>query len=312
MKKLTSLQNKTFFYIWLFFHAFIFAGFAFMFGTKKAIVIDSDLFNMLPKPVMGKALEAADERLMELTAQNVFILVSNPDFAEAKRVASVVYDNLKDSDKFKSVSLYQDTDSFGKILEFIDNYKYNLLDQNTIDELNSEGGAETFAQDALSKAYGAFTITPLENLEHDPFMLAETDLLNYLQQLQNSGTKMSLKDGVLASEADGRWYVMVRGVLNKQGTALASKSNAVVQIHNVCDSLEEGETRFIYSGTTFHSYKSSSNATKEISIITSVSMVVVLVILLMIFKSPTPIVFSLGSIVWSSITAILATLAFFG
>ena len=177
MKKLTSLQNKTFFYIWLFFHAFIFAGFAFMFGTKKAIVIDSDLFNMLPKPVMGKALEAADERLMELTAQNVFILVSNPDFAEAKRVASVVYDNLKDSDKFKSVSLYQDTDSFGKILEFIDNYKYNLLDQNTIDELNSEGGAETFAQDALSKAYGAFTITPLENLEHDPFMLAETDLL---------------------------------------------------------------------------------------------------------------------------------------
>ena len=312
MKKLTSLQNKTFFYIWLFFHAFIFAGFAFMFGTKKAIVIDSDLFNMLPKPVMGKALEAADERLMELTAQNVFILVSNPDFAEAKRVASVVYDNLKDSDKFKSVSLYQDTDSFGKILEFIDNYKYNLLDQNTIDELNSEGGAEIFAQDALSKAYGAFTITPLENLEHDPFMLAETDLLNYLQQLQNSGTKMSLKDGVLASEADGRWYVMVRGVLNKQGTALASKSNAVVQIHNVCDSLEEGETRFIYSGTTFHSYKSSSNATKEISIITSVSMVVVLVILLMIFKSPTPIVFSLGSIVWSSITAILATLAFFG
>ena len=65
MKKLTLLQNKTFFYIWLFFHAFIFAGFAFMFGTKKAIVIDSDLFNMLPKPVMGKALEAADERLME-------------------------------------------------------------------------------------------------------------------------------------------------------------------------------------------------------------------------------------------------------
>ena len=77
-------------------------------------------------------------------------------------------------------------------------------------------------------------------------MLAETDLLNYLQQLQNSGTKMSLKDGVLASEADGRWYVMVRGVLNKQGTALASKSNAVVQIHNVCDSLEEGETMVEY------------------------------------------------------------------
>lgn len=312
MKKLTSLQNKVFFYIWLIFHVLILAGFGAMFASKRAIVIDSDLFNMLPKPVMGKALEAADDKLMEVTAQNVFILVSNPDFNKAKSVADTVYTKLKDSDKFKSVSLYQDTDSFGKILEFIDKYKYNLIDQKTIDELNSDGGAEIFAQDALSKAYGAFTITSLENLEHDPFMVAEADLLNYLQQLQDSGTKMSLKDGVLASESDGRWYIMVRGVLSKQGTALASKSNAVVQIHEVCDPLEDGETRFVYSGTTFHSYKSSSNATKEISLITTISMLVVLVILLLIFKNPTPIVFSVVSIVWSSLTAVLTTLAIFG
>lgn len=312
MKKLTSLQNKTFFKFWIFFHAVIILGFCAMLYVQKGINIDADLFNMLPKPEMGKALNAADEKLTEVTGQNVFILVSNPDFNKAKQVAENVYGQLNGSPRFKSLSLYQNTDSFGKIVEYINNYKYNLIDSETIDELNSEGGAEAFAQDALSKAYGAFTMTSLENLESDPFMLGEHDLMNFLKQLQESGTKMSLKDEVLASEVNGKWYVMIRGILSKEGAALASKENAVVQIHQVCDPLEDGETKFIYSGTPFHSYKSSSDATKEISTISTISMTAVLVILLLIFQRPSPILFSIGSILWSSLMAIFATLAIFG
>ena len=312
MKKLTSLQNKTFFKFWIFFHAVIILGFCAMLYVQKGINIDADLFNMLPKPEMGKALNAADEKLTEVTGQNVFILVSNPDFNKAKQVAENVYGQLNGSPRFKSLSLYQNTDSFGKIVEYINNYKYNLIDSETIDELNSEGGAESFAQDALSKAYGAFTMTSLENLESDPFMLGEHDLMNFLKQLQESGTKMSLKDEVLASEVNGKWYVMIRGILSKEGAALASKENAVVQIHQVCDPLEDDETKFIYSGTPFHSYKSSSDATKEISAISTISMTAVLVILLLIFQRPSPILFSIGSILWSSLMAIFATLAIFG
>lgn len=312
LKKLTSLQNKTFFKFWIFFHALVILGFCAMLYVKKGINIDADLFNMLPKPEMGKALNAADEKLTEVTGQNVFILVSNPDFGKAKQVAENVYGQLNGSPRFKSLSLYQNTDSFGKIVEYINNYKYNLIDSETIDELNSEGGAEAFAQDALSKAYGAFTVTSLENLESDPFMLGEHNLLSFLKQLQESGTKMSLKDEVLASEVNGRWYVMIRGILSKEGAALASKENAVVQIHQVCDPLEDSETKFIYSGTPFHSYKSSSDATKEISTISTISMTAVLVILLLIFQRPSPILFSIGSILWSSLMAIFATLAIFG
>lgn len=312
LKKLTSLQNKTFFKFWIFFHALVILGFCAMLYVKKGINIDADLFNMLPKPEMGKALNAADEKLTEVTGQNVFILVSNPDFGKAKQVAENVYGQLNGSPRFKSLSLYQNTDSFGKIVEYINNYKYNLIDSETIDELNSEGGAEAFAQDALSKAYGAFTVTSLENLESDPFVLGEHNLLSFLKQLQESGTKMSLKDEVLASEVNGRWYVMIRGILSKEGAALASKENAVVQIHQVCDPLEDGETKFIYSGTPFHSYKSSSDATKEISTISTISMTAVLVILLLIFQRPSPILFSIGSILWSSLMAIFATLAIFG
>lgn len=312
MKNLTSLQNKTFFKIWVVFHALVILAFGTMLSIKKEIKVDADLFNMLPKPAMGKAVNSADEKLTEVTGQNVFILVSNPEFDKAKEAAAAVYDQLKDSSRFKSVSLYQDTSSFGEILKFIDTYKYNLLNQATVDELNAEGGAEMFAQDALAKAYGAFTMTSLESLAEDPFMLGEHGLMQFLNQLQESGTKMSLKDDVLSSNVDGKWYIMIRGVLSKEGAALASKNNAVVQIREVCDPLEKDGTRFIYSGTPFHSYKSSSNAAREISIISTVSLIVVLVVLLLIFKRPQPILFSVASIFWSSITAVMATLALFG
>ena len=147
MKKLTSLQNKTFFKFWIGFHAVIAAAFALSIFIKGGINIDADLFNMFPKPVMGKALSAADEKLTEITAQNVFILVSNKEFDKAKTTAEEVYSKLQGSSRFKSVTLYQDMNSFGEIMKFIDKYKFNLLDEETIEALNN-GGQQEFAQNA--------------------------------------------------------------------------------------------------------------------------------------------------------------------
>ncbi|MFC2331111.1 MAG: MMPL family transporter [Treponema sp.] len=313
MKRLTSLQNKTYLKFWILFHALAAIAFGTVFFTGgRHLNIDADLFNMLPKPVLSEALTAADAKLTEVTGQNVFILVSNPDFDQAKLAAEKVFSELKDSPRFKSIALYQDTSSFGSVTDFIHKYRWNLLDDDTIRLLNSDGGANIFAENALASAYGAFTITSLDSLESDPFMLGEHNLHNYLTTLQESGTKMSPKDGVLASFENERWYIMIRGVLSKEGAALASKTNAVAQIHKVCDALETEDTKFVYSGTPFHSYKSSSNASREIAIISTISMLAVLFILLLIFKRYQPILYSILLIFLSTATAICATFAVFG
>ena len=114
MKRLTSLQNKTYLKFWILFHALAAIAFGTVFFTGGGhLNIDADLFNMLPKPVLSEALSAADAKLTEVTGQNVFILVSNPDFDQAKLAAEKVFSELKDSPRFKSIALYQDTSSFG-------------------------------------------------------------------------------------------------------------------------------------------------------------------------------------------------------
>ena len=98
MKSLSSHQNKTYLKFWGIYHFIIIGLFLGLCIFKpSAIKIDADLFNMLPKPVDSKAISAADEKLTEITGQNVFILVSNENFDIAKSVAEEL--GFKSGDK---------------------------------------------------------------------------------------------------------------------------------------------------------------------------------------------------------------------
>ena len=153
MKKIISvlkdLQNKTYFKIWLFFHLAIVLFFAINFFVKPGrIGIDADLFNMLPKSSAAKSIQAADEKLTEITGQNVFILVANRSFEKAREAAVSAYSQLENSKNFTSISLYNDLGSLDDVTEFLVKYRWNLLDDNTIAHLDSTGGAENFAMNA--------------------------------------------------------------------------------------------------------------------------------------------------------------------
>ena len=306
---------------WIFYHAAVLIFFLLsliIFHGQTGI--DSDLFNLVPKSISMASVKKADDKMMSVTSQNVFVLVANEEFAAAKSVAEKVYAGLKDSSNFESVSLYNDVSAMGEITDFLYKYRSYLIDEKTADEiLSSPDGAENFALEALSKAYGGFTMLPLDNIDTDPFLLTEYHLQNYLVAVQNAGTAMSVKDGVLASKFEGKWYVMIRGVLSRSGAKLASKNNAITEIYRVCDQAladaadkaAAAETSFVFSGTPFHSHESSNSASREISIIATVSMLAVIILLIFIFRSVRPLVYSVGSILISLGVAVLATLAVF-
>lgn len=309
--KLNKFSDSQYFKLWLFLHCAVILFFAAtVFSMHGRIKIDADLFNMLPKSFAAQSLVKADETMTSLTAQNVFILVSHEDFETAKKVAGKVYDQLKDSTKFERLSLYQDSASLSEITDFVYRYRWNLLDEKSVAQIENDG-AEEFCQEALAKAFSPFSMMPMENLETDPFMLGEKGLENYFSAAQSSGTAMTFKDGVLASRFENRWYVMVRGNLTKEGSALASKKNGISEIYNVCLPMEKEGIRFVFTGTPFHSHKSSNAATKEITLISTVSIAAVVIMLLLVFSSPVPILFSLGSIFVSILTAFIMTISVF-
>lgn len=311
---LTKISQKKLLITWIIFHTGILMAFlGVLIANPKKIKIEADLFNMIPKSLSMESIKKADEKMTSITGQNVFILVANKDFSKAKTTAEKIYTELSETEYFESVSLYNDVSSLSDTTDFLFKYRWNMLDNATIEEINTPGGAQNFAMNALAQAYSGFTMLPLDNLESDPFMLTEHNLNCYLNALQKSGTAMTVTDGVLASQKDDEWFVMIRGVLNKKGSALASKKNGVTEIYRVCNKYEAtGDgTRFVYSGTAFHSHKSSTSASREISIIATVSMLIVILMLFLVFKTTKPILFSVGSILISITVAFLSTLAVF-
>ena len=314
MKKKLTLPQSNRFYVWLYvlFHAVAILPFLIMLASGRGLNLDADLFNMLPRNTESKAMNLADERLSDQTGQSIYILSSHEDFKTAKETAQTVYEQLKDSSKFSMLSLYNDASAIDDINEFVHQYRWNLLNDSQVQKLSSAEAAAQFADNAVISAYSGFTMTSLDYLEEDPFLLDETEVQNYLANIQDAGTAMSSKDGVLASEYEGKWYVLIRGILSKEGAQLASDSNGIAQIYKVCTPLEKDGVRFVYCGTPFHSHESSNSAQHEITFISAVSFSVVIIILIVVFRSPLPLVSSLISILISIGTAFSATHALFG
>ncbi|MBO7637944.1 MAG: MMPL family transporter, partial [Treponema sp.] len=311
-KKPFSPKNSFFVTMWLVFHMVIVLAFVLSFVFGKELNIDSDLFHMLPTSTLGPAMGEADERLSDATSQNVFVLVSHEDFESAKATAEDVYNQLKDNPFFTSLSLYAGDNAIASLEEFVHDYRWNLLDDETIQELSTSDGPQMFADNAISRAYGSFTLTSLSYLDEDPFLLDESNVTSYLAAIQDAGTAMTAKDGVLASEYQGKWFVMIRGTLSKEGVAIASDDNGITAIYSVCEPLEKDGIRFVYSGTAFHSHKSSTSAVKEIGLISVISLSIVVVILLLVFRSGLPLVASVVSILVSIGTGFAATHLIYG
>nr|MCR4821260.1 MMPL family transporter [Treponema sp.] len=269
-------------------------------------------FNMLPDTTLGEAMGKADEKLSDNMERSIFILVSHEDFSKARETAEISYGALKDSDLFQSISLYAENSAITEIEEFTAPYRWQLLNEENINLLSTPEGAYEFTNSSLAQAYGSFTLTSLENLSQDPFLLDETNTQWYLQSIQEASTALSPKDGVLASNYEGKWYVMIRATLTEKGAAVASKTNGVSLIYKTCTPLEKDGIRFVYSGTPFHSHKSSTSAVKEIGIISGISISIVVIMLLLVFNSTIPIFASVLSVLISMGAAFCATMAIYG
>ena len=302
-------SNAFFFRIWAFFHLLLICLFAASVIAHSGFSLDADFMNMLPESSSNRALQAADKALGKTSSENVFILVSHEDFSRAKSVAEEVFSALHDAPQFNSMTMSADISAMDDVRAFVGENKWRFISDS--DKAALESDADAFSENALASAFG-FSILGLDDIENDPFMLSEGIAKSYLQAISDSGVAMQSKDGVLSRFFEGKWYVMIRAQLSKMGSKLNSKTNAVPLIYSVCSPLEKDGVRFAFYGTPFHSYHSSTSAQREISRISAVCTLAVLVLLLAFFKSPAPIAFSLLSIALSVLAALCATHAAFG
>jgi predicted exporter len=306
--------------LWVLLHAGLPAalGFSVLFGGP--VKISAGFFDILPASRFPKSIAAADRFLADRTGRHVYILAESADFNTAKRGAEEFYALFAGASGesgdavFEDISLYTDENVLAEFSDFLFDYRYALLDGSTR-ELLENGGVGDIAGDALAQAYGAVNFTSLDRLDRDPFFLVDRQIKNTLFPALLSGGRgsLSLRDDVLAVQNEGNWYVLIRGTLAPGGVALTNKDSAVEKIYAVRDLIREktGGLEFMFSGVPFHSYESSSGAQREISLITTVTLAIVIFLFFLAFRSLIPVLVSVSATLVSIASALGAALLFF-
>ena len=272
----------------------------------RGINLDTSFFSIFPE---YSALSAVEKKISQNTSSSVYIFSESKDFETAKRGAEAFYDLFKDSDVFKSLILYQEADSFEELKTFLFEHRYQLIDEETLALLEA-GKADAVAKAALSQVYSPFSFADLSHLDKDPFLLTGKNLTKYASQ---SAGNMFMKEGCLAAESDGKWYVMIRGAVADSALSF-SKKNGIGKVYEEIKVLEQENPDVTYfcSGVPFHSYESSSKAMKEISWITGVSLALVALIIFFAFRSLFPMLISLANIAVSLLFGLAVALIFHG
>ncbi len=303
--------------LWLALHVALFLALALCFVCGRRFFVNTNLFDILPESSSMKEVGRADKVLTQRSARQFFVLARSKDYDSAKNAAALLVQQLQAADPqnvfLESVSMEGGSVPLEKIFDYYYQNRFLLLDGDTIQKINSPDGAAELKEEAAQKAFGTFSLSPLEFLEGDPFFLVDIELQRLVDALSKTGTSFS-------AEYEGDNYVMVRGALTQKGAGVTSKNNGVNIIYDCANKVaarfgqedESAQVAFIFSGSPFHSQKSAASAQKQVAVISALSMLAVIVLLLLVFKSARPLLYSVGAITLSAAFGFAAELLAFG
>ncbi|MBI9109492.1 MAG: MMPL family transporter [Spirochaetales bacterium] len=277
------------------------------------LVINTDFYSILPESNAPEEVRLAEAKMSSENNSGMFVLVGHEDFNKAVLIARDLAESVAEHPQVDSSTFEIDAGMYSQMQDFMFEHRYHLQNDSTLALIKEDGG-QPFAENALATVYSPFSFSSLAHIAEDPFLLTDAGLRGYLNSVLKNGTKMTLKDNVLTSEKDGISYVLL-SIKSKSGaSSLSSKDHIVAWIYSEQKRLESSndEVVFYNSGVPFHSFESSSNAQREITIIATASMLLVILMLILVFRSIGPLVLTLSAIILGVVVAFVATLFIFG
>ncbi len=271
--------------------------------------LSTDLIGLLPATEQDRGGEEASNRFSQDFSNRVVFLVSSASRIQA-RTAAVQLDSLLNSNNnFKQLLTSIDKDSWQNIVAFYFPYRYSLLSQSER-TLSSDQLADKLINRAVSRLASPVGLTSSRQLIEDPLF----QLPRWFEALSGASGNLRQDDGLLVIEQNDQYYVMISGLLNGNAMSLTSQDNLVSFINTSINTVTSGlpDTQVIASGMIFHAKAGADSARQEVSTIGVGSVMGIILLMLVIFRTMTPLFLCLLSIGTGVLVGYLVTLLTFG
>jgi predicted exporter len=277
--------------------------------VKNGFPIDTDIMDLFPPTEKDASVERSIRVFGENIGQKLVFLVGHTDAETAMAAADYFHEQLLLSEVFAEIDYVIDEDRQSQQLQQFFEYRFYLLSDRDR-ALLLAGEEDSLFENAHRALFNPAGFLSPGLLERDPLFL----LQNYLSDLPGIKSRMTLNEQRLVADHEGITYYFINTRL--QGSPFSIEQQDKVSAV-VADARTEISNRFpgvqiLSSGVLRHAAAGTERATREISTIGACSVAGVLLLILLAFRSLTPLLICLTPILAGVGVALLACVTVFG
>ncbi|MDC0535784.1 MMPL family transporter, partial [Francisellaceae bacterium] len=271
--------------------------------------LNTNVLSLLPKSDHNPVIEKAVDQFSQRMGNQVIFLLGNKNQVDAQKASEIFHQQLEKSNLFAHISYEVDANEQQAWGTFYFPYRLSLLTPKQKSELE-KNNIKAIEQSALFNLYNPMGIANSDLLKNDPYFL----FTQYITSIPKPASQVQLIDNKMMIHHHNTWYVMLNAELKGDSFSI-SNQDAVVQTINQATETENAKypnSSVIDTGMLFYAKAGADDAQHDISTIGIGSIIGIILLILLTFRSLLPLVFILLSSAIGFICAFVATYLIFG
>lgn len=276
---------------------------------SSGLSIETNILKLLPETEVDPFAEEAFSRFSDKNFKQIVVGLKVDKDADIKSLASDLTQSLKQTQRIERFNSQISDEEQQLIAEQIFNHRFHLLSDNDR-RLLQEQGAESFVDNTQQLVYSPMSGQLLRLIPDDPLLLS----YRYLQQsasqgnLHNSAVKM-VNDFPVFTQ--GNFNILVVSALLTHSPFDNHTQQLVTQSINQFKQ-NHPKLEVFTTGALFYAEHAASSAKSEISTIGFGSLIGVILLLIIAFRSSAPLILTLTSLAVGIFLAFSVVHFFFG
>jgi predicted exporter len=286
------LRSKAIPIAWLLFLIVLLTWLAFRIASGP--VINANLLSLLPKAEFDPVVTEAITRVQKRFERRMVWLVGGPDGETARAAAMDVFTQLQESGQFKLLSIRHDRVRARRASAFYLSLRFGLMSNVSRQQL-LDGETDTFERSVLRRYFTPQLALNSSLIAKDPLML----LPGFLEErTAQASERPEIEDGFLTIKAGGKVYIFMTGVLFDTPFSFAVHER-LVPLMDSLKAMLPGKfpgSELLMAGVMPHAAAGARSAIEEMSNVGLGSILGIVLMLTVIFRSFRPLGLSLTSI----------------
>lgn len=269
---------------------------------------DTDILALLPSSRHDDVMQQAFAHMVDSAQQKVVVLIGEPDWNKAMQAASA-YETVIGKQAALLQPMSGDAAQLqGDWLASFDRSRLMLLTAGQRDKLRSDS-PQQWSQLALGNMYGAFGGPKLGAWQDDPF-----GLFSGWVQARAQETPVRPRDGRLFVESGGRSYVLLLLNLQQSAFSISAQQQIIPLLDQAGRAAKQAvpDAEIITAGVILHAAAGSQQASSEMATIGAGSLIGIVLLMWLTFRSLKPIALIALSIAIGCLGALSVSWLLFG